>query len=151
MSRKAECPHKDEKMCVCEALQSGDPITQIAHLFGSIQEPKAELSYTTLENPHPYRLCVFGTCKTCGKRLCICLEKSGDLAGDDFLKAVCRQMDRVFGTHFGVDPDVLHRMFAELFHEEDRLAVRRWLEGTGTSNDKEADMVPVPEGGTRNA
>lgn len=148
MSQKPECPHRGESMCSCAAIQSEDPLARVTHLFESIREPKAELSYTTLAAPHPYRLCMFGTCNVCGGRLCICLEGSGDPPGEDFLDAVYRQMDRVFGAHLGMDPDALHRMFAELFHEEDRPAVRRWL----ISNGKEAtEMVPAPEGGSCDA
>lgn len=152
MSRKPECPHKGEKMCSCAAIQSEDPLARITYLFGSIQEPKAELAYTTLASPHPYRLCLSGTCGKCGGRLCINLDKPGDISSDDFLAAVYRHLHQVFGPHWGMNPDALHRIFAELFHNEDQPAVRCWLEGAETSNGTRAsDVVPGPEGGARDA
>lgn len=127
MNQKPECPHRDEKMCSCEAIQPGDPITQITHLFGSIQEPKAELSYTSLASLHPYRLCLSGVCKKCGGRLCISLGEPGDFSGDDFLAAVYRYLYQVFNANFGMGEVNFRQMFTELFHEQDRPYIRYWL------------------------
>lgn len=127
MSRKPECPHKGEKMCSCAAIQSEDPLARITYLFGSIQEPKAELAYTTLVSPHPYRLCLSGACGKCGGRLCISLDEPGDLSGDDFLTAVYRHLYQVFSTNFGMWESRFRQMFTELFHEQDRSYIRHWL------------------------
>lgn len=127
MSQKPECPHRGDKMCSCEAIQLGDPITQITHLFGSIQEPKAELSYASLASPHPYRLCLSGVCKKCGRRLCISLGQPGDSSDDDFLAAVYRYLYQVFNTNFGLEESCFRQMFTELFHEQDRPYIRYWL------------------------
>lgn len=127
MRLKPECPHRGEKMCSCAAIQSEDPLAQITYLFGSIQEPKEELDYTTLASPHPYRLCLSGACEKCGGRLCISLDEPGDLSGDDFLTAVYRHLYQVFNANFGMWESRFRRIFTELFHEQDRPYIRHWL------------------------
>lgn len=152
MSLKPECPHRDKKMCSCAAIQSEDPLAQITYLFGSIQEPKAELDYTTLASPHPYRLCLSGTCGKCGGRLCISLDEPGDLSGDDFLAAVYRHLYQVFNANFGMGESRFRQMFTELFHEQDRPAVRCWLEGARPFNGTRAsDVDPDLKGGPGDA
>lgn len=152
MSLKPECPHRNKKMCSCAAIHSEDPLAQITYLFGSIQEPKAELDYATLASPHPHRLCLSGTCGKCGGRLCISLDEPGDLSGDDFLTAVYRHLYQVFGTHLGMNPDALHRIFTELFHGEDQPAVRCWLEGARPFNGtRTSDVDPDLKGGPGDA
>ena len=128
MSQKPECPHRGEKMCSCAAIQSEDSLARITHLFGSIQEPKAELAYTTLASPRPYRLCLSGACGKCGGRLCINLNEPGDLSGDDFLTAVYRYLYQVFNANFDMWESRFRQMFTELFHEQDRPYIRHWLE-----------------------
>lgn len=128
MCWKTECPHRGEKMCLCKAMQTNDSVTQITYLFDSIQEPKAELSYTSLAAPHPYRLCLSGVCGKCGRRLCISLEKPGDFSGDDFLAAVYQHLYQVFNANFGMRTKDFRQMFMELFHEQDRPYIQHWLE-----------------------
>lgn len=71
MCQKPECPHKGDVMCSCKEIQGPDWMEKIVYLFQKIREPKAELFYMTLDAPRPYRLCVSGSCKRCGGRLCI--------------------------------------------------------------------------------
>ena len=128
MCQKPECSHKGDVMCSCRAIKSKDPLLQTIHLLANIREPKAELSYETLESPYPLRLCVFGTCKNCGGRLCVRVGVSVNLSGDDFLAAVYRSLYQGFRSHFNISSEAFRQMFAELFHEQDRPHIRYWLE-----------------------
>ena len=128
MCQKPECSHKGDVMCSCVAIKSKDPLLQTIHLLGNIREPKAELSYETLESPHPLRLCVFGVCKNCGGRLCVSVGVSVTLSGDDFLAAVYRDLYQVFRANFNISSEAFRQMFAELFHKQDLPHIRYWLE-----------------------
>lgn len=126
MCKRLECSHIGETMCSCEAIQFSDHIEKIIHLYNHIRDPKAELIYETLEAPYPYRLCVSGTCKKCGGRLCICVGHPQNLAGDGFLTTVYRHLYHLLNAEFsGIER--FRQMFAELFHEQDRSYIRHWL------------------------
>lgn len=123
-----KCDHKNDAMCSCQALRSGGKEEIAAHFLTNLCGMKMELSYNTLAAPIHYRLCTAGTCKICGGRLCMSVEMPAHLTGDGFLAVV---------LHHAVRLELkLPDPFVELFHEEDRPVVRRWLEGLENPNGK---------------
>ncbi len=56
MCKRPECPHIGDIMCSCEEIQFSDHIEKLIHLFNYIRNPKAELTYETLEAPYPYTM-----------------------------------------------------------------------------------------------
>jgi len=72
MCEKPECPHRGDEMCSCKALQDSGETKR--HLIENMRDLKAELSYSSLSAPFPYRFCVSGACKVCAGRLCVGVE-----------------------------------------------------------------------------
>ena len=70
-----------------------------------------------------------GTCRVCGGVLCHEMDASDHLAGDGFLAAVYRHLYQVHHARGRDMTDAeFRRRFVELFHVQDRPAVRAWLE-----------------------
>ncbi len=123
-----KCNHDRDVMCSCRALNSGRKEEMAAHFLTNLRGMKLELSYNTLVGPAPYCLCAAGTCKVCGKRLCMSVEMPAYLTGEGFLAVVLHHAARLELK--------LPGQFLELFHEEDRPAVRHWLEELKNPNSK---------------
>lgn len=134
MCQKPECPHKGDKMCSCAGLNFGSGNELRTHFLKNLTGMKLELSYNTLASPTPYRLCVTGTCGTCGGRLCVSARMTAHLRGEGLLAMA-------FGHAIHLDLNCTDQ-FVELFHEEDRPAVRRWLEGLYGADAKQPPQEP---------
>lgn len=126
MCQQLNCPHKGERMCSCVELDPSKRTKITAHFLKNLTGMKLELSYNTLLAPAPYRLCVAGTCGTCGGRLCVSAGMPAHLSGEGLLTMVLGHV-----IHLDLSST---DQFVELFHEEDRPAARCWLESlTDTS------------------
>ena len=70
-----------------------------------------------------------GACRVCGGVFCYEMDASDHLAGDGFLAAVYRHLYQdSCARGQGMADAELCRRFVELFHVQDRPAVRAWLE-----------------------
>ena len=130
MCRQLNCSHKGERMCSCVELDPSKRAEITAHFLKNLTGMKLELSYNTLSAPAPYRLCVTGTCGTCGGRLCVSAGMPAHLSGEGLLTVV---LGHAIHLELGCTDQ-----FMELFHEEDRPAVRRWLESLTDASESPA-------------
>lgn len=128
------CPHKTDSMCSCrlaklEGLVIDDPLEALIHMSMYLKDAVWELDYATLDDPGEYRLCVVGACQRCGGRLCMSVEKTGGLSGNDLLASMYRhlyQLNGKFGPRLAYSD--FRERFVRLFHEQDRSFIQAWLE-----------------------
>lgn len=131
MCGKRSCRHEADALCTCRALRERDNniMGLLTHIHENMKAVEWELDYTDLSHPEKRRLCLVGTCRVCGGRLCQELHASDELAGDDFLAAVSRHLRQYY---FEEDRRITQREFCErfarMFHPQDRELVREWME-----------------------
>ena len=134
MCSKDNCPHYGDLMCSCLicGTSANEIIADLKHFHENILEAKWELEYTNLDNPENRRLCLVGTCRCCGNRLCTVIHITENLPKDDFLAEICRHVflfSRNVGLSFSLQD--FEKMFVALFHEEDQSYIWEWLEHKG--------------------
>lgn len=131
MREKQTCPHGPESLCSCKPLKERekDIAGFLRHISENMTNEVWELDYTDINRPEKRRLCVVGTCRLCGGRLCYEMDAAEALAGNDFLAAVYHrlyELHRSGGCFMG---DSAFRVrFVELFHTQDQPLIRKWLE-----------------------
>lgn len=129
MCQEMKCPHKGKPLCSCGAVKSKEILDLIRHVVGNLCEPEWDLEYTTLSKPESRRLCVVGVCQSCGGRLCHGIRVEDDLAGPDLLAALYRHLYQYHNSSgHSMKHTEFRERFARMFHEQDRPAVRFWLE-----------------------
>ena len=126
MCQKPECPHKGDKMCSCAGLNFSSGNELRTHFLKNLTGMKLELFYNTLAAPAPYRLCMVGSCASCGGRLCMSDGIPSHLRGEGFLAVI---LDHALKLELKCADQ-----FVELFHEKDRPIVRRWLKSLEDSD-----------------
>lgn len=126
MCQKPECPHKGDKMCSCAGLNFSNSNELRTHFLKNLTGMKLELFYNTLAAPAPYRLCMVGSCTSCGGRLCMSDGIPSHLRGEGFLAVI---LDHALKLELKCADQ-----FVELFHEEDRPIVRHWLKSLEDSD-----------------
>lgn len=125
------CGHDKEALCICKPLKERerDIVGLLTHVHTNMEDVRWELDYTDLSQPEMRRLCLVGTCRLCGGRLCQELSVSDELAGDDFLKDIYHRLDQVGNTgDCHIPRQAFQERFIRMFHEQDRDMVRAWLE-----------------------
>lgn len=131
MCETRSCPHKAETLCTCKAIKERDRdiIGLFIHIHENMKDVEWELDYTDLSRPEKRRLCLVGTCRVCGGRLCQELDASDELAGDDFLAAIYRhlyQVRKAGGRH--MPSWEFRERFIRMFLEPDQRFIRGWLD-----------------------
>lgn len=124
------CGHDKEALCICKPLKERerDIVGLLTHVYTNMEDVRWELDYTDLSQPEMRRLCLVGTCRLCGGRLCQELSASDELVGDDFLKDIYRCLDQVSNTgDCHIPRQAFQERFIRMFHERDRDMVRAWL------------------------
>lgn len=130
MCEKRSCPHEADALCTCRALKERDKdiIGLLTHIHENMKDVEWDLDYTDLSRPEKRRLCLVGTCRLCGGRLCQELDASDDLAGDDFLSAISHRLHRYyFSGNRRITQYEFCERFARMFHPQDRELVREWM------------------------
>lgn len=131
MCETRSCPHEADALCTCRALKERDKdiIGLLTHIHENMTDVEWELDYTDLSRPEKRRLCLVGTCRICGGRLCHELDASDELAGDDFLAAISRDLHQFY---FAADRWITQyefcERFARMFHPQDQVLVRAWMD-----------------------
>ena len=129
MCEKKKCLEEKKVLCSCEALKSEDIGVLLFHVAENMQDTEWEFDYTTLFCPEPRRLCVAGTCRRCGGRLCCSVELDETAYGDDLLAMAYRrlyQYDR--NANHCQRPKPFQERFVDMFHKQDRAFIREWLD-----------------------
>ena len=137
MCEPSKCPHKTVDLCTCPPVRNRGEnlIALLEHMAVNMKDIRWELDYSDLNKPEKRRLCRVGTCRVCGGVLCHELDASDHLAGDGFLAAAYRHLYQVHHARGRDMTDAEFRQrFVEMFHVQDRLAVRAWLERPENSN-----------------
>lgn len=132
MREKQTCPHGPESLCSCKPLKERekDIAGFLRHISENMTNEVWELDYTDINRPEKRRLCVVGTCRLCGGRLCYEMDAADTLAGNDFLAAVYHrlyELHRSDGCCF-MGNSAFRVRFVELFHTQDQPLIRKWLE-----------------------
>ncbi len=134
MREKTACPHRAEKLCSCAPVKNrGKDISALAvHVADNMADIRWELEYTDINRPEKRRLCRVGSCRICGGRLCHDVDAFDHLAGDDFLAAVYRHLYEIHNAGDNhMECSEFRLRFVEMFHEQDRPLIRKWLDGAG--------------------
>lgn len=132
MREKRTCPHGPESLCSCEPLKRRrkDIVGFLRHISENMKNEVWELDYSDINRPEKRRLCVVGTCRLCGGRLCYEVDAADALAGDDFLAAVYHHLSEFHsaGDCRSVGTRAFRERFVEMFHTQDQALIRKWLE-----------------------
>ena len=131
MCEKSKCQHRAVDLCSCPPVKNRGEnlLALLEHMAVNMTDIRWELDYTDLNRPEKRRLCCVGACRVCGGVLCYEMDASDHLAGDGFLAAVYRHLYQdSCARGQGMADAELRRRFVELFHVQDRSAVRAWLE-----------------------
>ena len=131
MCETGVCHHGPEDLCTCRPVinRGKDILGLLFHVYANIKDVRWELDYTDIGRPESRRLCMVGTCRVCGGRLCQESNISDELAGDDLLTAVYRCLYQYyFSQERRTSRYEFHERFVQMFHPQDRAAVREWLE-----------------------
>lgn len=128
MRDEKNCPFEHGQMCSCKPVRerNGDIVALIQHLSEKICDVEWLLDYTDIQKAEHRRLCRAGICRTCGGVLCHELDASDNLAGDDFLSAVYRNLYQLAGRDMSYTG--FQNRFVKMFHQQDQPYVRDWLE-----------------------
>lgn len=129
----SECSHH-EQLCTCEANTPENIVKVVTNLLAMIMAPQWELSYTSLDQPGPHRLCVVGKCRRCGGRLCYGIKVEDSLTGDRLLDAMYQGL-KVFHSsndRLSLGRDLFDARFLAMFHVQDMMTVRNWLKARQT-------------------
>lgn len=131
MDMNMNCGHMQDRMCTC--IANMNTAKQLIHVSSNIRNVGWELDYETLDAPGGIRLCIVGVCAKCGERLCCGLSLGHETRGEKLIDSVYtyltlfHKIDGLQLTRERFDRDLLL-----LFHEQDRPAVRTWLDGRTT-------------------
>lgn len=120
-----------EDCCECPDLTDPDFDVKVRHWSKNFEFQGWALNYATLENRGPdSRLCWYGRCRACGKRLCSDMTLVTSRTVDCFLASVRRWVYEMW-NHLGCPLLGSYKSFNEmlltLFHEEDKPFIREWL------------------------
>lgn len=141
MREKTVCPHRAEELCSCAPVKNkGKDISALAvHIAVNMTDIRWELEYTDIDRPEKRRLCRVGSCRICGGRLCHDVDTFDHLAGDDFLAAVYRHLYEIHNAGDNhMDREEFCLRFVEMFHEQDRPRIRKWLDGPESRHESHA-------------
>lgn len=120
-----------EDCCDCPDLLDADFGRRICHWAHNFELLGWALKYVTLDAPGAdSRLCRYGRCRACGKRLCADLCIPVEKSGDSFLAAAYRWMNQLWhgmGSPLPNHYQTFREMFLALFHEGDKPFISEWL------------------------
>lgn len=130
MCERKNCSNCGNAECSCLSggMAAEDQIKDVIYLYENIVNMAWELEYSSLHDLGGCRLCLLGTCRRCGGRLCFELHVTEGLDCDDFLAESYRHIYQCsYGT--GLRPlwREFREMFVRLFHQEDQPFIRAWL------------------------
>lgn len=107
---------------------AGMPLEWPLHLAENMEQVQWSLTYNSLKDIKPYRLCLVGKCRICGGRLCMEQRPVEADSTDGFLAAVYRHLYHFHRSIGQCLPRAAFRTkFVEMFRKEDRAAVEDWL------------------------
>ena len=128
MCEKNHCSRTPEDLCTCMDWQTGDLIRAVTHLAENITDIDWELDYKDLADVQGQRLCLVGRCKKCGGRLCISQTPKIKASPEQILSALDDSIGQAYSAlKVYLRPEEYYDKFAEMFHEEDRPIVDKWV------------------------
>ena len=121
---KADC-------CECPGLTDPDLDVKFRHWADNFEFQGWALKYDTLDAPgSDSRLCLYGRCRICGKRLCSDMTLATKQTVDQFLSSVRRWVYEVWKAEGYSLPEScksFNEMFLTIFHEADKVFIGEWL------------------------
>lgn len=128
MCEKNHCSRTPEDLCTCMDWQNGDLIRTVTHFAENITDINWELDYQNLADVQGHRLCLVGRCKKCGGRLCISQTPKIKVSPEQILSALDDSIGQAYSAlKVNLQPEEYYDKFAEMFHEEDRPVVDKWV------------------------
>lgn len=128
MCEKNHCSRTPEDICTCMDWQNDDLIRTVTHLAENITDIDWELDYKDLADVQGHRLCLIGRCKKCGGRLCISQTPKIKVSPEQILSALDDSIGQAYSAlKVNLQPEEYYDKFAEMFHEEDRPVVDKWV------------------------
>lgn len=128
MCEKNHCSRTPEDICTCMDWQNDDLIRTVTHLAENITDIDWELDYKDLADVQGHRLCLIGRCKKCGGRLCISQTPKIKASPEQILTALDDSIGQMYSAlRVNLHPEEYYDKFAEMFHEEDRPVVDKWV------------------------
>ena len=128
MCEKKHCSRTPEDLCTCMDWQNDDLIRTVTHLAENITDIDWELDYEGLADVQGHRLCLVGRCKKCGGRLCISQTPKIKASPEQILSALDDSIGQAYSAlKVNLQPEEYYDKFAEMFHEEDRPVVDKWV------------------------
>lgn len=128
MCDEKHCQRDGIEMCSCGPIKSGDTFLMTIHLAENITDVSWRLTYKSLKEIHPYRLCMVGVCKSCGGRLCIEHKPFDTVTTEEFLEAAYQHL---YQFRHNMDKPLsredIRVKFVEMFRKEDQPFVEEWL------------------------
>lgn len=120
-----------EDCCECPQLRDSNFDVKVLHWANNFEFEGWALHYGTLDAPGAdSRLCWYGRCRVCGKRLCSDMTLATNETTDSFLAAICRWVYEVWNSRGRPLPEpcqTFREMVLTLFHEEDKPFITEWL------------------------
>jgi hypothetical protein len=120
--------HCSQTMPLCDCQDNKDIGALIAHMATHFTFQRFALDYHTLEPETGRMLCMIGQCTTCGKRLCCGVSLSGNCAPGELLADIYQWAEKRLPANIPDRMTVMGNEFIAMFHQEDQLYVRQWLE-----------------------
>ena len=128
MCEKNHCSRTTEDLCTCIDWQNSDLIRTVTHLAENITDIDWDLDYKELADVQGHRLCLVGRCKKCGGRLCISQTPKIKASPEQILSALDDSIGQAYrALKVNLQPEEYYDKFAEMFHEEDRPVVDKWV------------------------